>query len=371
MPTGGQADWARNPRREPPAVGVWDMLLIRTGTVVVLIASAVLTVMAVRGAYQLPVWAVPLQTAVFVLLVWRCHQLMQGAPRYYRFPVNLYLRELGKARDTAKILDTYSTLFWDTSRRQDFVDRFRKLVEGGGRVQVLLLDADSADAAERMEALRGELPASEYEERMEANLRELYLLRQSLSSSARDRFQVRLIESFPGITCYQVDNYILTSLYPPVQRACEAPQLWVRRDSAVGWLVQRRFDDLWGASTDFLPRMSRDVEFSPAGTGRAVLAETRFVGYNGTLYLALEDLDLAEQAERQHLVEVLVPDEDDRVRKRYRARVVSQDQDPDVREHERVAYALHRKYGDLVNGHAIFALALSDPAGALPPPIGC
>jgi hypothetical protein len=327
--------------------------------------AATLTVLTALSLPQLPAWALPVQLSVFVLLAGRCYQLARRRAEFQTFPQRRFLRTLRNAHRRVRILDTYSTLFLlESSRRLQFLDGLKNVVRQGGRVEILLLDPRSPRTEERVAALRDVLAIGEYEERMEDNLRELYILWEGLGPELQHRFKVRLFTTFPGATCYQTDDQMLTSLYPPLRGSDAAPHLLAHRKSPVGQFVENRFTALWENAPDFLDHMRCRVEFAGRGSDHAVRADSRFIGLNGTLYLSLDDDSLgsmtdpytsvADLTSGLQPIEVVMPAPDGGLRKRFRVRTVPKQDDL---EHHNVTTALRRKYGRLAEGDTILALA--------------
>ena len=227
----------------------------------------------------------------------------------------------------------------------------RRLIEDReGRVEIVLLEPQSTEIGPRAEALGASLGSPLYAERLQANLRELYQFKKSLSEAGRQRFQVTLISSLPGVTCYQADGWLLTTVFPFHRRADEAPQSWVAEDSRTGRVVSETFRYLRDtAGRDFEERMFLVVE--PDGDRRRL----RYVGpgADDAVYVVTADRRATGWAAGDGPVDVLLPDDDgDLTRQRYKAHQVAKDT-PCFAAVER---EVRGKYGDGLAGERVLAL---------------
>lgn len=276
----------------------------------------------------------------------------ESGSEFNGFPTDDYLRWLERAEHVVRIQDSFTDVLADERHRDRVLSAFRRLIEDrGGDVEIVLLETQSSEIGPRAEALGDALQAPRYEERVETNLRVLYQFRKSLSDMGRERFRVRLISFLPGVTCYQIDDRVLTTVFPFHRRADEAPQSWVAEDSRIGRIVGetfRYFRDSVGKDFDERMLLAMDL----GGDSRPL----RYVGpdRDDAVYVVTTDPSVTGYATEGHPVDVVLPDEDgDRTRQRYRARLV----DAGTECFAAVEDAVRGKYGDRLSGERVLALS--------------
>ena len=230
------------------------------------------------------------------------------------FPVADYLAALAGVRSTVCILDTFPlphTL--RPAFRQTYLDGLRIALEGGASVRILLLHARSAVIGDRIGPALGQLITPErYQQHIHTAMADLHTLRESLPPDRRAALQIRLTDAFPGVTCYQLDNVVLTAFYPPDRLASQAPHAWVPQDSAIGKFARRRFDNLWEHAEDLdVPRhLFCEVRLptpDPAGRPR-VYPRTRFVERGNRVYICFDSPTLRDRAFDERFLYALLPD---------------------------------------------------------------
>lgn len=284
--------------------------------------------------------------------------LSSQAQGFGRFPADYFLEQLRFARHRVRILDTYTALLADQDRRGAALDRLRAVVNAGGNVQILLLDAESDTVGQRTRALEDTLNPRVYRHRLQDNLRELYLLTNELQNCVSGRLQVKLIDSLPPITCYQCDDRILTTFVPLALPTDDAPQSLVPARGSTGQFVDRVFDNLWNHGDTLEDRMFCTLNVG-AGYPSPKTTRARYVALDGsdTRYLAVVDPELARAASVLDVIEADLPDEEGtRAPRLYRPRAI--DEDPLL--FEALSIAIYLKYGNVEGDEELFEMTLAE-----------
>ncbi|NUP49308.1 MAG: hypothetical protein HOW97_18670 [Catenulispora sp.] len=276
------------------------------------------------------------------------------------FPTGSYLRSVEDAKRLVRIQDAYIAFLLEPESRERAMVAFRRLLQdGGGRVEIVLMEPQATEAGLRAAALNaawdGPPDYRDYVERLRANLCHLYQFRKTLTEPARSRFEVTLVSWLPGVTCYQADDVLLTAVFPLYHRSDEAPQIRVPEDSRPGLVVAETFRFLRDrVGHGFEERMLLAVAAAEAGGQAGDRGCDRLMPYVGPdsddrVYVIAGDCAIADGEP----VVADVPDDDgDSVRRRYRARVFER---TDARFAD-VASAMLRKYGDEVAEERVLAL---------------
>ncbi|WP_370351721.1 hypothetical protein [Catenulispora sp. EB89] len=256
------------------------------------------------------------------------HLVAPSRAGFRRFPADFVLDRLKMVTAEVRILDTYSALLADQTRRSAVIAGLQHIVRSGGDVQIILLDAESWVVDQRSEVLmlRDHLSVQLYRQRLQDNLRELYLLQRSLSPDQRGRFKVRLIDSVPGVTCYQLDNRILTTFTPLALCADDAPQSWVTTGSAVGRFVKEAFNDLWEHGADLQEMLF--CNWSPSADRNSPCWRAPYVRLDGSgaQYMAIRDPDTAQLVSSRDVIVADLPmDDGTRALQWYRPRPIHED----------------------------------------------
>jgi hypothetical protein len=144
------------------------------------------------------------------------------------------------ATDLVAVMDTGNHMLEGASR-QRFLVALRSALGNGAVVRILLLDPDSAAAAQRTE----EIAPVDVGRVIRDNLRHLHAFAATCDPGARQRFQVRIYDASPSIQMFRWDDKALISFFPIGIRASAAPHLEVYLASPLGEFVQSRFDELW------------------------------------------------------------------------------------------------------------------------------
>jgi hypothetical protein len=281
-----------------------------------------------------------------------------GQGQFPTFPSVFYLDRLREVKHKARILDTYSNLLADPApaSRRALVDALRSIALAGADVEIVLLDAEASVIGLRVEALGGGASSTAYRECIEDNLRELYVLGEELRhSGALGAFRVKLIDSLPGITCYQCDEYILTTFYPLIRRADQTPQSWVSADSRAGRFVSETFEKLWQRGGDLADLLFCEMRFGVAdGVSEPVRPRTPFItldsaqgGGGSSVYLSITDPEIAELTTSREFEVRGLPDEAG-IRQPMLCRARAVDDEESLLRAE-VANAMQLKYGGAVD----------------------
>lgn len=159
---------------------------------------------------------------------------------HVRFDHEGFCAQVAASRHSVSVLETWTGLLEDAYRRP-FLHALRAALRGGVAVRILLLDPDSAAAAQRTEELRHVGVATLIRD----NLRHLYRFRGELEPAQQRLLTVRVYDASPSIQLYQWDDKALISFFPIGVRAYDAPQLEAYLASPWGDFVQGRFDELW------------------------------------------------------------------------------------------------------------------------------
>ena len=144
------------------------------------------------------------------------------------------------ATDIVAVMDTGNHMLEGASRRR-FLTALGSALGNGAVVRILLLDPDSAAAAQRSE----EVASLDVGRLIRDNLRHLHAFATACDPGVRQRFQVRTYDAAPSIQMFRWDDKALISFFPIGIRASSAPHLEVYLTSPLGEFVQSRFDDLW------------------------------------------------------------------------------------------------------------------------------
>ncbi len=159
---------------------------------------------------------------------------------HLRFDHEAFSARVAASRHSVSILETWTGLLED-AHRAGFTDALRTALRAGVEVRMLLLDPDSAAAAQRTEELRHVSVSTLIRD----NLRHLYQFAAELEPAQQRRLTVRVYDASPSIQLYQWDDKALISFFPIGVRAYDAPQIEAYLASPWGDFVQGRFDDLW------------------------------------------------------------------------------------------------------------------------------
>jgi hypothetical protein len=151
---------------------------------------------------------------------------------------------IATARSVVEIMETWTGLL-EERHHDRFLTAIHQALRSGVEFRVLLLDPDSAAAAQRAE----ELHHAQVQLLIVENLRELYRLHRGLEPDQARRFQVRVYDASPSIQLYRWDDKAFISFFPVGMRAYDTRQIEAFMTSPLGEFVSSRFDDLWGSAS--------------------------------------------------------------------------------------------------------------------------
>lgn len=152
--------------------------------------------------------------------------------------------QIAIARGEVAIMETWTGLL-EESHRERFLTALTAALGNGVEVRILLLDPDSAAAAQRAEELRHtQVPLL-----ITDNLRHLYHLRRHLDPLTARQLQVRVYDASPSIQLYRWDEKAFISFFPVGVRAYDARQIEAFMASPLGEFVAGRFEELWNDRT--------------------------------------------------------------------------------------------------------------------------
>jgi len=151
---------------------------------------------------------------------------------------------IATARTEVAVMETWTGLL-EESHRDRFLTALTAALRNGVEVRILLLDPESAAAAQRAE----ELHHTQVPLLIMDNLRHLYHLRRGLDPLTARQLQVRVYDASPSIQLYRWDEKAFISFFPVGVRAYDARQIEAFMASPLGEFVAGRFEELWGDRT--------------------------------------------------------------------------------------------------------------------------
>ncbi len=172
----------------------------------------------------------------------RPHKTASHPYVYERFPTDIFCRYLQTGQEI-RILNTWSPNF------DVFIDLLRAALQRQARIRILLLFPGSQVAELRNEALKASkdrIPIDQVQRGVEDNLTRLEHIWSVLDKQQRKQLEVRLYNSLPSVSIYQVDHFCLMGIYFHGRLAIDSPQFEVDMTSFLGKQVDKEFELLWG-----------------------------------------------------------------------------------------------------------------------------
>lgn len=137
----------------------------------------------------------------------------------------------------------------DELYQRSFLNACRAALNGGVRVEVLLLDPDCRAAAQRAEELGSSLDVRSL---ILENLRCFRRFRtDDLNENAKSRFKVRVYATSPLAAYYRWDRRALIAFFPTDRSSVDTKQYETSVDSNFAQFVERRFSESWAAPNTY------------------------------------------------------------------------------------------------------------------------
>jgi hypothetical protein len=165
------------------------------------------------------------------------HDSMGVSQVYQSFPTDLFCQLLQTGQEI-RILNTWAP------NLHEFKDLFTVAIQRQARIRILLLNPLSLVANLRNDAIKaaGDYSVQRGVDENFATLREIY---NYLNMQQRNRLEVRLYNSLPSISIYQVDQLCFMGIYFHGELAIRMPQLVFDMTSFLGKQSDDEFNKLW------------------------------------------------------------------------------------------------------------------------------
>ncbi|WP_322762428.1 BTAD domain-containing putative transcriptional regulator [Frankia sp. Cr2] len=153
-----------------------------------------------------------------------------------------FINRAAASRRIVRVLNTWTDLV-APQHEQGFATAIGSALDGGALVQILLLDPDSAAAAQRKEDLSRSVNVPDA---IRSNLRRLDAIRADLDPRLRHRMSVRVYTEQPLASYHRWDNGAIVSTYPVGRSSAASTQHETTIDSTLVQFIEQRFASLWG-----------------------------------------------------------------------------------------------------------------------------
>lgn len=157
------------------------------------------------------------------------------------------IQHINDSKNIVRIFETGVELL-DEPYRRGFLTACRSALNGGVRVEILLLDPDCRAAAQRAEELGSSLDVRSL---ILENLRCFHEFHADLNQSAQLRFEVRAYATSPLAAYYRWDRRALVAFFPTDRSSVDTTQYETSVDSNFAQFVEQRFHESWLAPNTY------------------------------------------------------------------------------------------------------------------------
>lgn len=158
------------------------------------------------------------------------------------------IQHISESRSIFRIFETGVELLLHDQYRYGFLTACRAALNGGVRVEILLLDPDCRAAAQRADELGSALDLRSL---ISENLRYFHEFHADLNESMQPRFEVRVYVTSPLAAYYRWDRRALISFFPTGRSSVDTTQYETSVESNFAQFVEQRFLESWKAPSTY------------------------------------------------------------------------------------------------------------------------
>lgn len=166
-----------------------------------------------------------------------------------RFDHANVIQRINDSKSIVRIFETGVVLL-DEPHRRNFLTACRAALNGGVKVEILLLDPDCRAATQRAEELGSSLGSSlDLRSLISENLR--HFRNFDLKPSVQRRFEVKVYATSPLAAYYRWDRRAQVAFFPTNGSSVNTTQYETSVDSNFAQFVEQRFDESWEAPNTY------------------------------------------------------------------------------------------------------------------------